>query len=201
MFDSAFMQSGIFQWLLLPLMIFLARIIDVSLGTIRIILVSRSRKALAALLGFIEVFIWLLAIGQILNNLSNWVSYLAYPAGFAAGTLVGMWIEEKIAIGMVILRVVTRKSGIHLSQSLQEKGYYITRIPAESSTGKEVSVLYVIVQRAEVRDVINHVIEHNPKANYSVQDIRGIDNQLPIPTRPFSIRVKNRLSMRKRKAK
>jgi hypothetical protein len=99
---ESFGPPEVYAYIVLPLLIFLARICDVSLGTIRVIFISKGVTYLAPIIGFFEVIIWLLAIGQVMNNLTNVVSYVAYGAGFAAGTYAGMVIEEKISIGLVI---------------------------------------------------------------------------------------------------
>ena len=99
----------LYTYLLLPLLIFCARIIDVSIGTLRIIFVSKGKRNIAPLLGFFEVLVWILAISEIMQNLNNWVCYVAYAAGFAAGNYVGMIIEEKLAIGILIIRIIIIK--------------------------------------------------------------------------------------------
>ena len=93
-----------FTYVILPLLIFLARIADVSIGTIRIVMVAKGQKMIAPILGFFEVLIWLLAISKIMQNLDNWVCYVAYGAGFATGNYIGMIIEEKLAMGIKIGR-------------------------------------------------------------------------------------------------
>jgi len=113
----------IFAWIVLPLFIFFARILDVSLGTVRIISLSRGRRILAPLLGFVEVFIWIVAIGQIVRNLNNIACYFAYAAGFAAGNFIGLLIEEKLAIGMLAVRIFIVKKEDLLADSLHEAGY------------------------------------------------------------------------------
>src|SRR6188508_2424731 len=102
-------SESVFSYILLPLLIFIARIGDVSINTIRIIYVLGGRRVTATLLGFFESFIWLMAIRQIFEHLDNWICYVAYPAGFASGIFVGMIIEERIAYGKVIVRIITRK--------------------------------------------------------------------------------------------
>ena len=89
-------------WVILPALVFIARLIDVALGTVRIIFTSRGTKHLAPLLGFVEVFIWVSIIAQITKGANNIVSYLAYAAGFAAGNYLGMYIENKLAIGTLV---------------------------------------------------------------------------------------------------
>jgi hypothetical protein len=85
-----------YTWVILPLIVFLVRLTDVTLGTMRIIFVARGRKYLAPLLGFIEVFIWITVVSQIVRGAQNIVAYLAYAAGFAVGNYVGMIVEERL---------------------------------------------------------------------------------------------------------
>ena len=102
-------SENVFSFILLPLLIVLARITDVSINTIRIIYVLGGRRWTATMLGFFEAFIWLMAIRQIFEHLDNWLCYVAYPAGFASGIFIGMIIEERIAYGKVIVRIITRR--------------------------------------------------------------------------------------------
>src|SRR4030042_5365997 len=90
-------QGELFRWVLLPALIFLARIADVTLQTLRILFVSRGNRILAPLLGFFEVLIWILVIGQIMQNLDHALCYIAYASGFAAGTWGGIVIDDKLA--------------------------------------------------------------------------------------------------------
>ena len=117
--------TDIYSWLVLPLLIFLARVCDVSLGTIRIIFVSRGVQYLAPIVGFFEVLIWLLAISQILQNLTNIYYYLFYAGGFATGNFVGMYIDNKLSIGMVHLRIITRKNATSLLETMKSLNYGI----------------------------------------------------------------------------
>ena len=108
---------------LIPLLIFLARVVDVAIGTLRIIFVSKGMKYLAPILGFFEVFIWLVAIGQIMQNLTNWVNYVAYSAGFATGNFIGMFIESKLAMGLVSLRIITERDAKPLIEDLRRENF------------------------------------------------------------------------------
>lgn len=163
-----------FAYVWLPLMIFAARICDVTIGTIRIILVARGQKVVAPLLGFIEVLIWIIAMGQIMENLDNWVTFLFYAAGFATGNYVGMIVEEKIALGIVGLRLVTAKPAGDLILALQENGYGHTHMDAHGATGP-VNVLFITVNRKNLKDLITLVNEYNPGAFYTVEDIRFVN--------------------------
>ncbi len=120
-------SADVFSYVLLPILIFVARIGDVSINTIRIIYVLGGRRLTATTLGFFESFIWLMAIRQIFEHLDNWICYVAYPAGFASGILVGMIIEERIAYGKVIVRIITRKR-----DSRFNKVSWRTRIPVHA---------------------------------------------------------------------
>ena len=92
-------------------LIFLARICDVSIGTMRIIFVSKGKRNIAPILGFFEVLIWITAISKIMENLDNYVNFIAYAAGFATGNFVGMIIEEKLAMGILMIRVFANDTG------------------------------------------------------------------------------------------
>ena len=103
-------ENGWFGSYGIALLIFFLRIGDVSLGTIRIIFVARGNKFIAPLLGFFEVFIWVIAISNIIQHLDNWVNYVAYAGGFAAGNFIGMLIEERLAVGVSLVRIITKRS-------------------------------------------------------------------------------------------
>ena len=131
-----FFHSDTYTYLVLPLLIFFARITDVTLDTIRIIFISKGKKLLAPLLGFVEIFIWLMAITRIFENLDNWTCYLAYAAGFATGNYVGIVLEEKIALGVELIRIITRRDPGNLINSLRDRGFGITYINAQGSQGE-----------------------------------------------------------------
>ena len=160
-----------YTYVILPALIFVARILDVSIGTIRIIVVSRGNRLLAPLLGFFEVLVWILAMGEILQNLDNWICYVAYAGGFAAGNYIGMIIEEKLAIGTLVLRIITQKDTTDLVNSLYKEGYGVTEIEAHGKFSK-VNVIYIILKRKRLQQVQSIIQNHNPSAFYTVEDIR-----------------------------
>jgi len=100
----------------IPILVFLARILDVSVGTLRIIFVSKGFKKYAAFLGFFESLIWLIAVSQVMKHMDNWVTYVTFALGFAVGNYVGMLIEERIAIGNQIIRIITRRDATELTR-------------------------------------------------------------------------------------
>lgn len=156
--------------LILPA-IFFARIIDVSVGTLRIIFLTRGMKYLAALLGFAEALIWIIAIGQIMNNVNNWMAYVTFAAGFACGNIVGIWLEEKIALGTLIVRIITRHEAEDLVKALRSAGYGVTNIDAQGEAGP-VMAIFTIVKRKKLKNVISLIRQFNPKAFYTVEDVR-----------------------------
>lgn len=173
--DSAFFQSETYTYFVLPLLIFVARICDVTIGTIRIIMVSKGRKTLAPVLGFFEIFIWVLAISRIMQNLDNPICYLAYAGGFAAGNYIGMRVEEKIAIGSILIRIVTCNVGHDLIKALQDKGFGITSVDADGSHGK-VNIIFSIIKRSEFKKVVEIINSYNPDAFYSIEDLRYVSH-------------------------
>ena len=169
----AIFDSEIFTFILLPALIFLARICDVTIGTMRIIFVSKGAKVIAPLLGFFEVLIWLIAIGKVMQNLDNWLCYVAYAGGFGAGNFVGIHIEEKLAMGTFVLRVITRKDATELINNLRSEGHGATSVPAEGNSGG-VNVIYSVIKRSDIDEVIAIIKRFNPKAFYSIEDVRFV---------------------------
>ena len=173
-------DTVILNWVIIPVLIFLARILDVSLGTLRIVSISRGDKLAAPILGFVEVLIWLVAITQVMQNLSNFVSYIAWAAGFACGNYIGLKIEEKIAIGQVMIRIITSKLAAKLTDELRNKGFRVTCIDAEGNKGK-VNIIFLMVRRKDIELVVDIIRLHNPNAFYSIENIKSISEvDLPV---------------------
>jgi uncharacterized protein YebE (UPF0316 family) len=171
------MDTGIFGLVVLPILIFFARIIDVSLGTTRIIFISKGLKYYAPIVGFFEILIWLMAISQIFAHLTNVLYYLAYAGGYAAGTFVGIKIEEKLSIGTEIVRFITRYDASKLISVLREEGYSITVSNAEGPKG-QVNVVYMVVDRHDLPHVVKLIKKYNPQAFYSIEDIRYVSEKV-----------------------
>ena len=175
LFDAAFFDSSIYLYIVMPLIIFFARIVDVTLGTMRIIFVSKGQRVLAPILGFFEVFIWIIAIGKIMGNLDNYACYLGYAAGFATGNWVGMKLEEHLAMGSILVRAIAAKDGNLLVKKLSANGYGATLVEGEGSTGK-VQLIYSIVSRENLKEVISIIEEFNPKTFFSIEDLRKVNS-------------------------
>ncbi len=171
---SAFFDSAWFTWGVLPVLIFISRVCDVTIGTIRIIMVAKGRKLLSSLLGFLEVLIWLIAIGQIMKNLNNIACYIAYAGGFALGNFVGITLEEKLAMGELVVRIITHKDARDLMEHLRKAGYGVTSIDAQGTTGP-VHIIYTIIKRKALPEVEETIKRFNPRAFYSIEDARSVN--------------------------
>jgi uncharacterized protein YebE (UPF0316 family) len=157
----------------MPLFIFCARIIDVTVGTMRIIFVSRGLRLLAPLAAFFEVLVWLVALGQIFSDLGNPLYYIAYAAGFAAGNYIGIIVEEKLAVGTAMVRIITQYDASELLASLQEAGFSTTAVDAQGKHGP-VKIIFIVLRRRNIPGVISMVTRFNPLSFYTVEDIRSV---------------------------
>ena len=171
---DTFYDGSLFTYFILPALIFLSRIIDVTIGTVRIVMVSKGQKSWAPILGFFEVLIWLIAISKIFQNLDNWVCYVTYAAGFATGNYIGLILEERLAVGIVRIQIITRKKANKLIDNLVAAGYGITHHEAQGSN-ESVSIIYSIINRKEIQKVEEIVVSTNPKAFYSIEDVKSVN--------------------------
>ena len=178
---GSIVSSPLFVWIVLPFLIFLARISDVTLGTMRIIFISRGLKYVAPLVGFFEVVIWLLAIRIIMQNLNNFLCYIAYGTGFAMGILVGLHLEQRLALGSSLIRIITQKDATNLIEELRSKGYGVTNMEAQGKEGK-VHVIFMVIRRSDFKDVDGIIKKMHPQAFYSVEDVNLVCKGI-FPTR------------------
>lgn len=160
-----------YAWFL-PLVIFFGRICDVSLGTLRIIFVSKGEKKIAPLIGFVEVFIWVVIIAQVFKHANDLVSYLAYAGGYATGTFIGLIIEERIGFGFIKYRVFTVQNGFELVGLLNEADYGATLIHGEGSVS-EIDIVEVAIARKDGKEVEKIITAFDPKAFYLIEDVRS----------------------------
>ncbi|NVO03125.1 MAG: DUF2179 domain-containing protein [Bacteroidetes bacterium] len=167
-------SSDLFTWVILPLLIFLSRICDQTIGTLRLIFVSKGFKFLAPVLGFFEVIIWLLAVSQIMKHLDNLLCYIAYGGGFAMGNYIGMYIEEKMSLGIVIIRIIAKEKSQELTEKLRENGYGLTVLNAEGIKS-DVKVIFSIFDRKDTRSVVKIIKEVSPHTFYSIEDVKSVN--------------------------
>jgi len=166
------MNNDLYAWVTLPLLVFGARVLDVTLGTMRIIYISRGKKHLAPLLGFIEVFIWIAMVSQIVHSANNIVAYLAYAAGFAAGNFVGMYIEDRLALGTLVVRAFIQNQATELETHLRNSGYGVTTVDGHGAIGA-VTMVYTIVPRRKLVEVLAIIHQTHPHAFLSIEDVRS----------------------------
>jgi len=154
------------------LLIFFARVCDVTLGTFRIVLVSRGYRNIAPVIGFFEIFIWIAVVGKVIGSLNGVYSYLAYASGFAAGNYVGMILESRVSIGYQAVRVVTSEKVTALPLSLRSEGFGITTFKGMGMKG-EVNLIYATIRRRRVGEFIEIVKTLEPAAFITVEDVRN----------------------------
>jgi uncharacterized protein YebE (UPF0316 family) len=168
-------EPWVATYVIMPLLVFCARILDVSAATLRVIFLMQGNKRLAPVLGFFESLIWLTAISQILQNIDNIFSYIAFPVGFATGTYVGLLIEERLALGNVLVRVITAVEASNLIDFLKNNDFNFTNIPAEGRFGK-VNVLFFAIRRERLTLVLEAIRNFNPKAFYTVEGVKRVSD-------------------------
>ncbi len=171
-------EIQVFSWIVLPILIFLARICDVTIGTVRVIFVTRGYKYLAACAGFFEVFIWIVAMGQIMKNLSNPICYVAYAAGFATGNFVGILIVEKMSLGFVAVRVIFNQDIEPLMESIRKAGYGVTCFNGQGAYGP-VKELFTVVPRREVESFLHLIKTFDSDVFYMIEEIGTVSKAYP----------------------
>ena len=171
MFHSIFGNFDYYSWIVLPIIIFFSRVGDVSLGTLRHVFISKGFRKVVPVLGFFEVFIWILVVAQVMKNLNNIACYIAFAGGFATGTFVGLYIEERLALGLQVIRIITNQNCDELVIALKKDNHGITVVDAQGAVGP-VKMLFTIIKRKNVRSVVKVIEEYNPTAFYSIEEIK-----------------------------
>ena len=157
----------------IALMIFCLRVTDMSLDTLRLLFVVRGRKGIAWTLGFFEAAVYIIAITRVLSNLGNPLTILGYATGFATGNVVGMLIEERLAIGHTQMSIVSSARGVALAQALRDAGFAVTEVPARGKDGM-VHLLSMSVLRKDVPNVERVVHEVDTEAFVTSADVRPV---------------------------
>ncbi len=158
---------------LVALIIFVARVCDMALDTVRVLFVVRGRKGLAWMLGVAQALIFVVAISSVLSGELSVLSVLAYSIGFATGNVVGMAIEERLAVGHIQLTIVSPTRGAAITEQLRSAGYAVTEIFGRGKSGT-VTILHVGVKRKEVSDVETVILEVDPQAFITMEDVRTV---------------------------
>ena len=173
--DFIFSSGNLFTFVLLPILIFLSRVIDQSVGTLRIIFASKGMKQLTPILAFFESFIWLIAISQIMKHLDNVLCYVAYAGGFAMGNYVGIIIEEKLSIGNVVIRIIPKLDASSLIEHLKSLNYGITVIDVEGSIGPT-KMIFTTIRRKETKKLVEIIKRYNPYAFYTIDEVKYVSD-------------------------
>jgi uncharacterized protein YebE (UPF0316 family) len=156
-----------------PILIFVLRIGDVSLATLRILLSMRNVRILVPFIGFVEVLLWIFAVGSAIRNLESGWHLLGYAGGFAAGNIVGLWVEEKLAFGLAVVRIMSRHGGVELADALRERGFGVTEYAGHGRDGR-VEVVDTVVKRRRIKEVLREVDRWDPDAFVMVDEPRAI---------------------------
>jgi len=172
----------LWPYIVFPILIVLARITDVSLGTLRIVLISKGFKRIAPIISFFESFVWILVAARILSSMSgnetitvlNIIQYFSYALGYAMGTFIGMKIEQKLSLGQVLVRAIATNEAESLVSTLRENKIGLTAVDASGKDGN-VKVLFIVVNRTELSNVLNIIKINNPKTFYTVENVQTVN--------------------------
>lgn len=158
---------------LVSLLIFGLRVTDMTLDTLRVLFVIRGRKPLAWILGFFQSALWVIAITTVLGNLENWWNIVAYAGGFATGNVVGMLIEERLAIGHGHMRIISSRRGTAIADAVRQAGYAATEMAGRGKDGT-VAVISCSVSRKDINALRSKVYGIDPEAFITVEEIRPL---------------------------
>ncbi len=155
-----------------PVIIFAMRVVDVSMGAVRLILMVRGWRKVAAAVSFFEVFIWIVAVGNAMQHLTSPYHLVGYAGGFATGTYVGVSVERALALGQVVVRaILPNGDGGRVAGALRDAGYAVTEIDGRGREGP-VDILNVVVTRRNAADVAEVVETTAPRSFLTVEEVR-----------------------------
>ncbi len=157
------------------LFIFILRVIGVSLSTIRVLIMMRGKKLLSASVGFFEVMVYAIAIGQVVQNLSNWWNLLGYCLGFSVGTLLGMGLEERLALGYATIRVVSPERAHVIAETIRKAGHGATEMWGEGKKG-QVGMVKTVVRRKEAEPLCRLIDRIDPDAFITIEETRAVQH-------------------------
>lgn len=170
-------EFDFFDFVFLPLMIFVARVSDVTLATVKLMFVVNNARKIAAFLGFFEALITILALSRIMQDASNMAAYVMYAAGFAAGTYIGMRIEEKLAYGSVVIRVISKKIPDSLLEYLASNQHRYSMVDANDQSGNT-QILFTVCKRSRVSAFLKNLESTAPEALYTIEGLKQVSHDL-----------------------
>jgi uncharacterized protein YebE (UPF0316 family) len=169
--DEFFANFNMYTYVVIPIFIIIARVCDVSVGTVRVIFIAKGYRKLAAFLGVLEILIWIFVGRQVLVKSTNVFHFVAYAVGFGIGNYIGLVIEDKMSIGIVIIRTILREDGTELLTFFKDHDLGYTVVAGEGSQG-DVKIVFSVIQRQDLARVVEAIRHYNPKAFYSIEDVR-----------------------------
>lgn len=161
--------------ILLAVIIFLLRVLNSAVGTVRLVVMARGRHLLSASLGFIEALIFAYVTANVITDLSNLINLVAYCGGFSVGIFVGMAIEARFVTSYVKVNVITREDGPAIAAKLREIGHGATIVRGEGGSG-EVTMLSSVIYRVSVPEVLKAVYAINPNAFVTLEETRSVQH-------------------------
>lgn len=170
-------EIDVISYILLPALIFLARVADVTVATVKLMFVVNNARRMAAILGFFEALITIMALSRIMQDASNMLAFVMYAAGFATGTYVGMWIEEKLAYGSVLIRIISKHIPNELLSYLTEHQYRYSLLDANDQSGNT-QVLFTVCKRSKIESFLTNLERIAPQALYTIEGVKQVSHEL-----------------------
>ena len=152
------------------------------MATVRMLLIMRGRRLVAPFIGFIEILIWVTAIGIVVQHLNSPLHVVGYAAGFATGNYLGLRLEARIALGLATIRTVVRSGGAELATALRDEGFGVTEMIGRGREGN-VEVLYSVIPRRSVERCLQMIDEGAPKSFVVVDEPRVVRRGWQFPQR------------------
>lgn len=161
---------------LLYIIIFCAKIVEVSISTIRMVYINKGERVKGAVLGFIEILIWLIVVSSVLNNITeDPIKVFIYAAAFSLGNYVGVTIESKIAVGLASIQVVvSEETGQILAEILRDESYGVTIIEGKGKDDNKKILLFIQLKRKKIPDAVKIIKQTAPQAYITVNDIKSM---------------------------
>lgn len=153
------------------LFIYVARVIDVSFATVRVLMIMRGQRLSAACLGFFEIIIYILALSRVVNQLEQPLNLIVYAMGFASGTITGSYLEERLAVGFIMAEVIPKFNGQELAEKLRQRHFGVTILHGEGRDGPRM-VLHISLQRKKLPELYRMIEEHHPKTFMTIFDTK-----------------------------
>jgi uncharacterized protein YebE (UPF0316 family) len=178
-------EFDIVSYILLPLLIFLARVADVTVATVKLMFVVNNARKAAAFLGFFEALITIIALSRIMQDASNFLAIIMYAAGFATGTFVGMYIEEKMAYGSVLIRIISKHIPQELLNFLVRNQYHYSMVDANDQSGNT-QILFTVCKRSNLHYFLNNLESIDPQALYTIENVKQVSREFIKENKKFT---------------